>query len=275
MSDLEPRITRRPLHHAFVVVITSLRLGALNIMAYRGEFFLAVVNVVIGLVSQVFGLWVIFGNTSSLNGWSADQILVLIGVHTLLRGFLDLIVRPSMDDLMEAIRLGTFDFTLTKPADSQLLAASKVFAPSAITNLLAGILVVVVGMVRLDDSVGASELLSFAVTLLCGLVMFASILVLLTTMSFWFVKLTNVLVIFESIFGQAGKWPIAIFPQWLQFGLTFLVPVGFAVTVPAQAVGQGVAWTQVGLAVILAGAFAVVARLFWRVGIRHYTGASA
>lgn len=34
---------------------------------------------------------------------------------------------------------------------------------------------------------------------------------------------------------MAGCYPIGIYPGWLRGGLTFLAPLAFAVTVPAEA----------------------------------------
>jgi len=84
----------------------------------------------------------------------------------------------------------------------------------------------------------------------------------------------NILVIFQSMY-EAGRWPVSLYPGWLRFALTFLVPVAFATTVPAEALsGRLTAQTLLG-AVALAAALLIVSRLFWRVGIRHYSGASA
>ena len=41
--------------------------------------------------------------------------------------------------------------------------------------------------------------------------------------------------LFDGIF-QTGRWPVGIYPGWLRYSVTFLVPVAFAVTVPAEAV---------------------------------------
>jgi ABC-2 type transport system permease protein len=61
----------------------------------------------------------------------------------------------------------------------------------------------------------------------------------------------------------------------LRFTLTFLIPVAFAVTVPAEAlVGRLTAETLL-LAWALALALLILSRRFWLVGIRNYTGASA
>jgi len=97
---------------------------------------------------------------------------------------------------------------------------------------------------------------------------------ILATCSFWFVRVENILVIFQSMY-QAGRWPISLYPGWLRYGLTFLVPVAFATTVPTEALtGRLNTATLLG-ALALAGALLVVSRAFWRTGIRHYSGASA
>ena len=57
--------------------------------------------------------------------------------------------------------------------------------------------------------------------------------------------------------------------------LTFLVPVAFAVTVPAEGLTGRLTLQTLLLAVALALVMLLVSRLFWRFGIRYYSGASA
>jgi ABC-2 type transport system permease protein len=81
-------------------------------------------------------------------------------------------------------------------------------------------------------------------------------------------------VIFQSMY-EAGRWPVGIYPGWLRVMLTFLVPVAFAVTVPSEAVVGRLTPVELLGAVGLALALLVGSRLFWRIGIRYYSGASA
>ena len=74
---------------------------------------------------------------------------------------------------------------------------------------------------------------------------------------------------------EAGRWPISLYPGWLRFGLTFLVPVAFATTVPAEALTGRLDTPTLFGALALAAALLVASRLFWRTGVRHYSGASA
>jgi ABC-2 type transport system permease protein len=57
--------------------------------------------------------------------------------------------------------------------------------------------------------------------------------------------------------------------------LTLIVPVAFAVTVPAEALTGRLDWPT-GLAALgLAALLLIVSRVVWRIGLRRYSGASA
>ena len=53
--------------------------------------------------------------------------------------------------------------------------------------------------------------------------------------------------LFDGVF-QTGRWPVGIYPGWLRYSVTFLVPIAFAVTVPAQAVTSRLEWQTLALA---------------------------
>ena len=121
---------------------------------------------------------------------------------------------------------------------------------------------------------GTWQAAAFAAMLLAGGVIVYGFWLILATLSFWFVRVENILVIFQSMY-EAGRWPISLYPGWLRFGLTFLVPVAFATTVPAEALTRRLNWQTLLGAIALAAALLVISRLFWKAGIRHYSGASA
>jgi ABC-2 type transport system permease protein len=109
---------------------------------------------------------------------------------------------------------------------------------------------------------------------LSGSIILYSFWLMLSTVSFWFIRIDNILMIFHSMY-DAARWPISIYPGWMQAMLTFLVPVAFAVTVPAGAlVGRLPLHWLVGT-IVLAALLLALSRWFWKVGLRHYSGASA
>jgi ABC-2 type transport system permease protein len=74
---------------------------------------------------------------------------------------------------------------------------------------------------------------------------------------------------------QAGRWPLDIYPRWLRWTLTGLVPVALAVTVPAEALAGRLSAANLLLACAVALVLAVASRWFWKAGLRRYSGASA
>jgi ABC-2 type transport system permease protein len=251
-----------------------LRLAVLNELEYRVNFYVQVLQAAISLATGVAGLAVVFAHTTTLGGWNADELLALLGVFFLVGGLINLVIQPSMQRLMEDVRKGTLDFTLTKPEDSQILVSVSQVQVWKLVDVGMGLAVLGVALVRLGESFGLRQALGFGASLTAGAVIVYSFWLILATFSFWFVRLENILVIFQSMY-QAGKWPAGIYPGWLRAALTFLVPVAFATTVPAEALaGRLTAQSLLG-AVALAAVLLVGSRWFWRIGIRHYSGASA
>ncbi len=67
----------------------------------------------------------------------------------------------------------------------------------------------------------------------------------------------------------------SMYPGWLLYGLTFIVPVAFATTVPGEALTSRLTWPTLLGAMLPAAISFAVSRLVWRIGLRRYTGASA
>jgi ABC-2 type transport system permease protein len=250
------------------------RVSVLGELAYRVNFFMQLFESLLELAASLAGLAVVFSYTDTLGGWRPDEVLALVGVYFLAGGVIGLVIQPGMEQFIESVRDGTLDFTLTKPEDAQLLISIQRVEIWQLIDIVLGLGVLGTALVRLGETVGAFEAAEFAVMLLAGGVIIYSFWLILATLSFWFVRVENILEIFRSMY-EAGRWPVSLYPGWLRFGLTFIVPVAFATTVPAEALtGRLTLETLLG-AVVLAALLFTVSRVVWRVGLRHYSGTSA
>ena len=250
------------------------RVGVMNELAYRANFLIRLFQSVLELGTAFAGLAVVFSYTDNLGGWRPDEIVALLGIFFLVGGMISLVIQPSMEAFIDAVREGTLDFTLTKPEDSQLLVSVQSIDIWGLVDILLGFGVLIAALIRLGERVGGWQALAFAVMLLAGVAIVYGFWLILATCSFWFVRVENILVIFQSMY-QAGRWPISLYPGWLRYGLTFLVPVAFATTVPAEALTNRLDLPTLLGAIVLAVALLFVSRAFWQAGIRHYSGASA
>jgi ABC-2 type transport system permease protein len=250
------------------------RVGVLGELAYRANFFVHLFESALELGTALAGLAVVFSHTSTLGGWRPVEVVALVGVYFLVSGAIRMLIQPSMEQLVEAVHEGTLDFTLTKPEDAQVLASIQRVEVWSVTDVVLGFVVLVAALVRLGTTVGLWEAVGFAVALGAGGIIVYSFWLILATLSFWFVRVENMLEIFQSMY-EAGRWPVSLYPRWLRFILTFLVPVAFATTVPAQALAGRLTWQTLAGALALAVLMLAVSRAFWRMGLRRYSGASS
>jgi ABC-2 type transport system permease protein len=250
------------------------RVGVMGEAQYRVNFAIQVFQSVLGLLTAIAGLAVVFRYTDSLGGWSPDEVVALVGVYLMMGGIIGVVIQPSMEEFIESVREGTLDYTLTKPEEAQLLVSIQDVDIWELLNIVLGLAVLCTALARLGESVGLAQAAVFGVMLLTGGVIVYSFWLILATLSFWFLRIENILVIFQSVY-EAGRWPVSIYPGWLRFGLTLIVPVAFAVTVPAEALTGRLDWATAIAAVGVAALLLAVSRLVWRIGLRRYSGASA
>ena len=250
------------------------RVSVMGELAYRVNFFVQLFQSLLELATAIAGLAVIFSHTTSLGGWRPDEVLALVGVYILVGGIIGFVIQPGMENLIESVRNGTLDFTLTKPEDAQLLVSVQRVEIWKLIDIVLGFAVLVTALIRLGEKIGWWQSVQFTVMLLTGSVIIYSFWLILATLSFWFVRVENILMIFQSMY-EAGRWPVSLYPGWLRFALTFIVPVAFATTVPTEALTGRLSGETLLVALTSAVVLFAASRVFWRIGLRHYSGTSA
>jgi ABC-2 type transport system permease protein len=256
------------------LLIAFFWVGVVGEVAYRVNFFFQLFQSLVSLGVAIIGLSVVFSYTDTLGGWGQEEILALVGVYLLVGGIIGLVIQPGMQQFIESVRDGTLDFTLTKPEDAQLLVSIGRVNIWSLIDMTLGLGVLTFAVVRLGEKVGGGEVGQFLLMLVAGAIIIYSFFLILATLSFWFVRVENFLTIFQSMY-EAGRWPVSLYPGWLRYGLTFVVPVAFATTVPAEALTSRLTWMTLLVAIAIAVFLFIISRFFWRVGLRHYSGTSA
>ncbi|GAA0933061.1 ABC transporter permease [Virgisporangium aurantiacum] len=260
--------------HALRLIVLHLRVVAMYELQYRINFFLQLFQSLLATATGLTVIALVYGQVAELNGWNRSELLVVLGVFTVLGGLVQSVIKPNLMQFMEEVADGKLDFVLAKPADAQLLVSIRAVRFWPVVDMVVGAVVVVVGAAGLTPSPAPADVLGFVAGLVLAGVILYSFLLILATTAFWFVRVDSFIESFDGIY-QAGRWPVGIYPGWLRIGLTVVVPVGFAVTVPAQAVTGQLSGPTLAGAVALAAVLSVIARVLWRVGVRHYDGASS
>lgn len=246
----------------------------MNELQYRVNFFVQLFQSLLALGTALIGLWLVFSQTDELAGWLPPELLVVMGVHIVMGGVIQTFIQPNMARLMQDVRMGTLDYTLTKPADSQTMVSVREVRIWSLVDVLTGAIVIGVAITQLQRQVGVAAAAAFSLAIVLGAIMIYCFWLLLTTGVFRVVRVENILELFSGVY-QAGRWPVGIYPLWMRGSLTFLVPVAFAVTVPAEALTSRLTVGTLVTALVFTAVLMTVTRAVWRLGLRSYTGASA
>ncbi len=218
------------------------RLGAMSELQYRANFFVAAFQSLLAVAVGLLVLALVYSHTTELNGWTESELLVVMGIQILLSGVIHAGIQPNMERLVEEVRDGKLDFALTRPEDAQAIVSLREVRIWQVVDVISGGIVIGVGVSRLGSGLGVGHAFTFLALLALGAVLLYC---------FWLI------------------------PGWLRYSMTYLVPIGFAVTVPAQALTARLHWPTVVVALGFAVALATFTRWFWRLGLRRYSGASA
>lgn len=256
------------------LAIVHFKVAALNELQYRLNFFVQLLQSTVALAVGLIAIAVVYAHTDSLGGWSQAQLLAVMGVHLLIGGVIRTFIAPNMRQLMEDVNDGNLDYALTRPADAQLMVSVRQFSIWNGIDILMGLLVVLWAGFAVEGAIGVLGTVSFLVVILCGAAIVYSVWLAATSVTFKIIRGDHVMQLLDGVY-EAGRWPISLYPTWLRLTLTFLVPLAFAVTVPAEVVASRFDGSSLVWSLVVTGGFMLVSRLAWKWGIRNYAGASA
>jgi ABC-2 type transport system permease protein len=256
------------------LIVLFTRVSVQDSAAYRADFFAHVLLTLANFGAELIGLWTIFSNTRSLNGWGIFEMVALLGVFRTMSGFIGLTIAPNMRLIMDDIREGKLDFVILKPVNSQFFVSFRRVVIWRLADITLGLALVTIACVKLSSLLTTARVAMFIALLATGAVIIYSFWLVLATLAFWLVRVNNMEMVFWNVF-EAGRYPVDIYRPMVRRGLTYIVPLAFITTFPAGALVGRTEFSGLALALFFAAGSLAVASAFWRYGLRHYSGASA
>jgi ABC-2 type transport system permease protein len=241
-------------------------------LEYRLNFVFAALSSLGGLAGSLFSLFLFYRKGYHFQGWRWEEALIVVGIFTLLEGFSSTFLASNLSRIVKHIQDGTLDFVLLKPINSQFWLSFHSFSLWGVPDLLFGLAIIFYAGNLLQVGIGAYFLA--AIPLMFGVIIMYSLWFMLGATSIWFTKIYNMTEVLKGLLA-AGRFPIGAYPATYRFFFTFVVPVTFLTTVPAETLlGRGnPLWVAGGgcLAVVLL----ILSSRVWQFALRFYTSASS
>lgn len=260
--------------HSLGVTFVHWRLAAQYEVQYRMNFFLQVVKSTVNLVTGIVAIGLVFNYTTDLGGWGRPELLAVLGVHILLGGVIQTFIVPNMFTFMHGVREGELDYALVRPVDAQLFVSTRSIGFWNVVDIVVGVVVLGWALSDLAGRLDPVDAVLFGIGLVCGAIILYCVWMSFTTLAFWLIDVDDMAQLISGLY-DAGRWPIRVYPLWLQGVLTVIVPLGVAITVPAEALTDRITPGAMAVLVGVTVVAVVVCRAFWLHGLKNYSGASA
>lgn len=251
-----------------------MKVSAQHELQYRVNFWVQLVNSLLAVGTGLVAIAVVYTHTETLGGWSSAELLIVLGVHTVIGGVLRTFVEPNMWQLISDVEWGRLDYTLTRPADSQLIVSVRQVNVWSSVDIALGVGIVVWATVAMPGDLSLAVIGGFVAATAFGSIIIYSMWLSAVTVVFKTINIGDLMQVLGGIY-EAGRWPVGIYPLWLRGTLTVVFPLAFAITVPAEILSGRAGWWWLAAAAGVAAVAFLICRRLWIWGIRNYSGASA
>ena len=217
------------------ILLCFARNGLVRELGFRTNFVVTVISEVLWLGMMLVFVKVIFMNTKSVQDWTQDQYLFLLGTHFLISSLFEALFFGNVQRLSQLIRTGNLDFVLLKPANTQFLVSLERFDYASLTNVPLGLFLCGYSLHRLGISVTLGDVALFALLVGSGVVTLYAMMFIFSTASVWLIRQTST-AHFWFYVTSCAKYPAEIYKPLVRgvlwFVLTFIVPVLIVANLP-------------------------------------------
>jgi ABC-2 type transport system permease protein len=244
--------------------------------SYRASFAADVLaQVLVGFV-EFAEVYVVFANVKLLGGLTFVQCSLIFAQANVSFSLADLAV-GHVDELPTYLRQGTLDAMLLRPLPvlAQLATSDVSLRRLGRTAMALGLLGVVLPHAHITWTAPKVALLLLAP--IAGAAIFAALFVAAAAMQFWLVDAGELANSFTYGGSYVAQFPASVLHVALRAAFTFVVPAAFVAYFPSLIL-LGLdgppgwpAWLGWGTPVMALLAWSA-ALLWWRAGLRHYTG---
>ena len=243
------------------------------IAASRLDFYTFFTSKLIRMFFFFFFIIALFSHSSTLAGYTKGEVLLFFALMNAIDILAQLLWFRGLTDVQRLIRLGEFDFVLTKPVSPVLYSSFRIFDVFDFSTIPAAIFFLVyafqsIGPLPLDQVVAGIYLCGL------GLILAYSIVLALSSFNFWTTEIHNAFWIYREAFYMA-QYPPEVFPKGIQTTFTYFIPLFIIIAFPVKAFLGHIGFGGMVLATLITLLFYCIAHSMWRIGLRQYTSASS
>lgn len=212
-----------------------------------------------------------------INGWNYGQLAFLYGLAVISHA-LSMIFFVQGWFMGYWVIEGEFDRLLTRPMSVVYQFFFTEINIFGITDLIPGLMVFFYGCYKISFVCSLSNIICILVLLIGATLIRGGIYIMLGTTTFWTKSINDFGAFTQEIFDKTTMYPLSIYPESLQFVLTYLIPIGWVTFYPASGIlgienglmnSGSMAWFTLLIGIVVM----TIASAFFKIGLRQYESA--
>lgn len=254
--------------------LTFFKLSFQTEMEYRANFIFWSLENLLWLVLAVSSVTLIFGQVTSIAGWTKNEIFLILFISLLFSDVGWTLIFKNLENFSISIRYGELDSTLLKPINTRFLISFMNLEFSHYVRIIIESYFIYRYTLLITGSFSLLNLLIAILLFICGWIIFYSLFFMITVTNIWFINVYNLLDFFGYL-QRLGRNPVYIYQKGLLFFFSFILPAAYTATFPTEALLGKINPTKVAVAPLLAIIFLYVSQKFFRFALKHYSSASS
>lgn len=252
-----------------ILYVEFLKQNIKTMLEYKTDFVIGVFSTLLTQFYGIFFVWVIFENLKQIQGWTFYEITFVYGLLTLAKG-IDMFFFDNLHALgFEYVREGKFDIFMLRPISPLFQLVASHTQQDGLGLVTLGIIVITKSLAELHIALNIWQVLLLLVFILSGAAIISAINLIFATTGF---KTMNSHIVMSSInsFQEFAFYPILIYPKFISFILTWIIPFAFASFYPANYFLHKGFEIYSFFTPIVAIVLWIIAINVWRFGLRNY-----
>ncbi len=201
-------------------------------MQYRADFIVSSIGMFFSSLATLGIFWVLFNSIPDIAGWTFMQLVFIYGFYMIAISPMQILF-DHIWQIRFHVQQGTFLKYYFRPLNIMFYYMSEMFDLKGLTQLAAGIVILIYASIRLDLTWTPSRIALLLLTLFSASLVQISITLLAGCAAFWVLDAYPVLGLAWKL-REFAPYPMNIFDGAFRFTFTFIIPLGFVAFYPSQ-----------------------------------------
>lgn len=203
-----------------------------TMLEYKGDFILLMITTIIGQISGLFFIYIIYQNVPTIAGWSFWEIIFICGSLYFSEGIISFLFEGTWL-LNRLINYGELDRFLLRPVPIIVQVLSMKMNFDGLGKIILSIVIMSRALMHISVQWNIGKIMMLVVFVVSASVIRVCLNIVANSSSFWLRGSKNSLPHMVYTVWEFGKYPITIFSGAIQFALLTILPYAFMGFLPA------------------------------------------